>query len=256
MAQEKDEAKEIAILEIKIDKAIELISAGKQTPKQTEAGKNLMALKALDEDAYNKKLILYKPVANAYFDAINNTEEAKAKKLKAIEAELNKTISRLESGGGGMSDDDVTRPSSARASKPSKPIVAPKVKAPKIPKEPKAQKEKGDRDRTGYSFMGESYGKGPLVLAIIREHVKVNSKITYEALKNIFSDDLLKGYGIFQSYDKAMEISKVRKRFFLNDSQLVRLNGPVKNIAICNQFSSDNILPFLNAARKLGYKID
>jgi len=254
---EKDVAKEIATLEIKIDKAIELISSGKQTPKQTEAGKLLIALKALDEDAYNKKLTLYKPVSNAYFEVYNNTEEAKAKREKAIEIELNKTLSRLESGGGGsMSDEDVQRPTSARASKPSKPVVAPKVKAPKVPKEPKAQKEKGDRDRTGYNFMGESYGKGPLVLAIIREHVRVNSKITYEALKKVFPDDLLKGYGIFQSYDKAMEISKVHKRFFLKDAQLVRLNGPIKSIAICNQFSSDNILPFLNAARKLGYKID
>jgi len=248
------EEKEIVMLEAKIASAIKSIGAGTHTPQQTGIGKMLISLKGLDEASYEKQLKEYKPVSEKYFNTINNTEEAKAKKAKLIEAEFLKVNARLESGGGGsMSDDDVTRPTSSRAVKqvPVKKEV--KVKAPKAPKQ---VKEKGDRDRSGFNFKGESYGKGPLVLAIIRDHVQANPKITYELLKKAFPDDLLKGYGIFQSYDKAMEISKVRRRFFLNDNQLVRLNGPIKQIAICNQFSTDNIVPFLNHAKKLGYKIE
>lgn len=260
MANEKD----IKSLEQRIDKAIKEIQNGEKTPKETEIGKLLNLLKSMDEASYTKHAEKYRPISNEYFEKYRQSDEYKNspdyKKLLEIEKkkkeERRKALEfaeTLKGGGGGsfVGDDDDGPPRAKKGAKPAK--KEPKVK---LPKTPKAQKEKGDRDRTGYKFCGEEYGKGPLVLAVIRKYVNDNPKSNYEMLKKTFPDELLKGYGIFQSYEKAMEISKVRKRFFLNDSQLVRITGTVKNIAICNQFSSDNILPFLNHARKLGFKID
>jgi len=257
MANDKD----IKSLEVRIDKAMKDIAGGTQTPKDSEIGKLLNCLKNMDLPSYEKRFEAYKPISKTFFDKYYASPEyLKIKdvelKKKAIERKKALEFAETLKGGGGgggdyLSDDEIAAGPRNNKAKELQAKKEPKVKVPKLPK---AQKEKGDRDRTGYTFEGELYGKGPLVLAIIRKHVKANPKINFDLLKKTFPDDLLKGYGIFQSYERAMEISKVRKRFFLNDNQLVRLRD--KNIAICNQFSSDNILPFLAHARKLGYKID
>jgi hypothetical protein len=252
MANEKD----IKSLEVRIDKAMENIRSGTQTPKDSEIGKLFNCLKEMDLPSYEKRFEQYKPISKAYFDKYYASPEyAKIKdaedKKKALERKKALEFAETLKGGGGggdlLSDDEIA--AGPRNNK-AKELKAKKVPKVKVPKAAKPQKEKGDRDRTGYNFEGEVYGKGPLVLAIIRKHVNANPKITFELLKKAFPDELLKGYGIFQSYERAMEISIKTKRFFLNDNQLVRLRD--KNIAVCNQFSSDNILPFLAHARKLG----
>jgi len=244
-------------LETRIEKAIENIRGGIQTPKDSEIGKLLNLLKGMDIPSYERLFEEYRPVSKEYFDKYYASPEYQ--KIKAAEEKKRKEIAKaaleaataLNSSGSGFNDEDITSGPKNFKAKELKEKKAPKVK---LPKAQKPVKEKGDRDRNGYTFNGEQYGKGPLVLAILREHVRANPKSTFDLLKKAFPDELLKGYGVFQSYEKAMDISKVRKRFFLNDNQLVRLND--KNIAICNQWSSDNILPFLSHARKLGYKID
>jgi hypothetical protein len=255
MATEKD----IKSLEARIEKAMKIIQTGEQTPKETDIGKMLNSLKDLDLPAYEKAFEAYKPISKEFFDKYYASPEflkkkaSEDKKLIAARKKDEEYALSLKGGSGGNFNDDdvVTSGPRNHNAKELKPKKQPKVK---IPKAQKPQKEKGDRDRSGFVFLGETYGKGPLVLAVIREHVRLNPKITCDTLKKAFPDELLKGYGIFQTYEKAMEISKVRKRFFLNDNQLVRLKD--KNIAICNQFSSDNIMPFLSHTRKLGYKID
>lgn len=253
--------KDIRSLETRINNAIKEISKGEKTPKETEIGKLLNLLKSMDEPSYIKLAEKYRPVSAEYFEKYRQTDEYKQSPeyKKQLELEKKKKLERekvmeanflIGSGGGGdLSDAEITRGPSAKAKELK--VKQPKVK---LPKAQKPKKEKGDRDRTGYTFNGESYGKGPLVLAVIRKYVLDNPKTNYDSLKKAFPDDLLKGYGIFQTYEKAMDISKVRKRFFLNDNQLVRLRD--KNIAICNQFSTDNILPFLAHAKKMGFKID
>jgi len=256
--------KDIKSLELRIDKAIKEIQKGEKTPKEAEIGKLLNLLKAMDEASYVKYAEKYRPVSNEYFEKYRQSDEYKSSPeyKKLVEQEKKKKEERrkalefaetLKGGGGGsfVGDDDDGPPRPKKGAKPAK--KEPKVK---LPKTPKAQKEKGVRDLTLLKFGGEEYKKGPLVLAVIRKYVKDNPKTNYDLLKKAFPDELLKGYGIFQSYEKAMEISKKVKRFFLHDDQLVRLAGPVKNVAICNQFSSDNILPFLAHARKMGFKID
>lgn len=113
-------------------------------------------------------------------------------------------------------------------------------------------KSKG-RDNSKFKFNGQEYGKGPLVRAVISQHVADNPKITYKQLKEVFPDDLLKRFGIFQDEETARSLSGARDRYFFKPEQLIKLKDTT--VAVCNQFTSDNIRPFLQAAKKAGFKI-
>jgi len=112
------------------------------------------------------------------------------------------------------------------------------------------------RDNTTYQFMGETYGKGKLILAVVTQYIKDNPTVTYAKLKtDIFPDTLLKRFGIVQLESKAREISGKRDRYFLKETQLIKIKGQKEGLAVCNQITSKNIVPFLDACRKLGLKI-
>lgn len=115
-----------------------------------------------------------------------------------------------------------------------------------------AAKSKG-RNNEKYTFEGKTLGKGRLVLAVIAAHVKANPKVTYAKLLESFPHSLLKRFGIFREVEEARAMSS-RPRFFFNEADLIRL-ADKKTIAICSQFTSENLVPFLAQAKKLGYKI-
>lgn len=261
MAIEKD----IKSLESRIGKAIEDIRGGIQTPKDSKIGELMNLLKGMDIPAYEKAFAAYKPVSQEWFDKYRASPEyakikaAEDKKKKEIAKKALEFASALSSNGGasgGYSDDEVTQgPRNFKA----KELKEKKVAKVKLPKAVKEQKEKGDRDKSEYNFNGEVFRKGPLIRAVVREHVRLNPKITFDLLKKVFPDEWLKGYGIFQTYEKAMDVSKKVKRYFLNDVQLIHVKnnaGKPCAIAVCSQISKDNMVAFLTGARKLGYKID
>jgi hypothetical protein len=62
------------------------------------------------------------------------------------------------------------------------------------------------RDFTQYLFNGREYGKGKLVLAVIREHVSKNTTITFDRLVN--------ASGIFFSLDSNKKTIIWGKGFF------------------------------------------
>src|SRR5690606_39064646 len=109
------------------------------------------------------------------------------------------------------------------------------------------------RDSSKYKFEGEEYGKGPLVKAVVARYVADNPKTTYKQLKEIFPDELLKRFGIFQDEKTAKEIAPKGKRYFEKPEQMIKLKD--RSIIVCNQFTLDNIQPFLKVAKTLGYKI-
>ena len=116
------------------------------------------------------------------------------------------------------------------------------------------------RNNDKYKFNGQEYGKGPLVRAVVAQYVTDNPKTTYKQLKEIFPDSLMRRFGIFEQVEgkkdepTASSISGARPRYFMKDEQLIRLAGG-KLVAVCSQFTSDNIQPFLKTARALGFKI-
>ncbi len=120
-------------------------------------------------------------------------------------------------------------------------------------KDKKAASKPSSRDNSKFKFNGEEYGKGPLVRAVVAKYVEDNPSMTYKQLKEAFPGDLLKRFGIFQDEATAREISGKRDRYFLKETQLIKLKD--KKVAVCNQFTAANIQPFLKVAKALGFKI-
>lgn len=115
-----------------------------------------------------------------------------------------------------------------------------------------ATQQKG-RDNSKFKFNGELYGKGPLVRAVVQQYVLDNPTTNYKQLKEVFPDELLKRFGIFQDEKTANEIAPKGSRYFEKPEQMIKLKD--RKIMVCNQFTLSNIQPFLKVARSFGYKI-
>lgn len=88
---------------------------------------------------------------------------------------------------------------------------------------------------------------------MIKKYVGSHPGLTHDQLKAVFPDHLVKGYGAFAKYEFALEKSKGRKRYFLNDHQLIRLQDTV--VAVCNQITGENVRLVMIAAAKVGIMI-
>lgn len=113
-------------------------------------------------------------------------------------------------------------------------------------------KSKG-RDNSTFTYAGEKFKKGPLVRRIISDYVAANKGITYKKMKEAWPDTLLKRFGVLQDLETARSLSGARDRYAFQPENTITLKD--KNIVICNQWTLDNIQPFLKTARALGYKI-
>lgn len=121
--------------------------------------------------------------------------------------------------------------------------------------ETKHVKKNVGRNTGTYLFNGTSYNKGKLINAVVATHVAKNKNISEEKLRAVFPDTLLKRFGIFQTVEKAREISGAKyDRYFFKEEFEVKLKDAV--VVTCNQITGENILPFLETAAKLGYKIE
>ncbi len=115
-------------------------------------------------------------------------------------------------------------------------------------------KNEGKRDMRKFRFKGEHHTKGGLVHAVITEFVSKRKNISLAKLKESFPDELLQRFGVVQEIAKAKQFaSGGRDRYFMQDERAIKLKD--KKIVVCNQWTSENIKPFLTAARKLGFDI-
>lgn len=111
------------------------------------------------------------------------------------------------------------------------------------------------RDNTKYSVNGEGeYGKGPLVRAVLELHLKKNPTTTFKQLKELFPDTLMKRFGVFEEITKAKDVSGKTDRYFMKTEHVFK-TGDKKSIVVCSQWTSTLIVPFIEVAKKLGYKI-
>ena len=110
---------------------------------------------------------------------------------------------------------------------------------------------KKGRDNTKFEFQGEFFGKGPYVRIIVATYMEKHPETTIVELKSIFPDALLKRFGIFQNVEKAKEISGKTPRYFLKPDQIIIVGE--EKIAVCSQFTAENIKPFLEVSKKLGF---
>jgi len=117
-------------------------------------------------------------------------------------------------------------------------------------------KNNNAKDYTKYNFLGETYGKGRLVLAVLKEFVEKKPCITFSDLKSVFNDGLQGKSGVFDIHENAEEIynNSSRRRHFLKPDELITLGDCV--IAVSNQWGSGNIGDFIKKAKELEFTIE
>lgn len=112
-------------------------------------------------------------------------------------------------------------------------------------------------DRTKYKFENKIYGKGRLVLAIIKKYVENNPEILFSELKCIFPSSLHGRREVFEPIFDAQKIYDIsgRKRHFLNQDDVICLNENLK-IVVTSQWGIGNIGNMLKKAKDLGFNIE
>lgn len=108
-------------------------------------------------------------------------------------------------------------------------------------------------DYSRYIFNGKEYGKGRLVLAVVKAYVQDNPSITYTQLKTIFYDKIQGSTGVVATIEEAK--SKRRdyaKRYYVKEPIFL----DQKQILVCTQWGIGNIDNFINKAMNLGYFIE
>lgn len=107
-----------------------------------------------------------------------------------------------------------------------------------------------NKDYTKYIFNGQKYGKNRLVLAVIKDFVEKNPKLTYIQLKEKFPD-ILQGRETFTTEIKAKQ--KSIRRNFLQPNELITMAD--ETIAISTQWGIANIKSFIKHCGKMNIEI-
>lgn len=111
------------------------------------------------------------------------------------------------------------------------------------------------KDSTKYQFNGKSFGKGRLVLAVMKEHVEHNPNLTFSELEKQFPRTCQGSHGVFSTIDDANDVyvTKNRARHFIKPSEVIKLSD--SSIAVSSQWGIGNIDKFVSIAQGLGYDI-
>ncbi|WP_345081766.1 hypothetical protein [Nemorincola caseinilytica] len=109
------------------------------------------------------------------------------------------------------------------------------------------------RDNTKYKFNGQEYGKGPLVLAVVKKYVEDNPDTTFKQLKEVFPDTLMPRWHVFRNEQEAIALSAKKPRYFLK--QPIKLKGQKEPILVTNQWTAALIDKFLPVIKSVGYKV-
>ena len=107
------------------------------------------------------------------------------------------------------------------------------------------------RDYTQYEFNGNTFGKGKLVLAVIKQYV-ADKDPTFSDLQKEFPKEL---QGSLDVVKKDLDLKgDKRKRYYTNsDDEISLTDGTL--IAVCSQWGIKNIGNFIEKAEELGYSI-
>lgn len=109
------------------------------------------------------------------------------------------------------------------------------------------------RDNTKYKFNGGEYGKGPLVLAVVKKYVEDNPDTTFKQLKEVFADTLMPRWHVFRNEQEAIKLSANKPRYFLKHP--IKLKGQKEAIVVSNQWTAALMVNFLSTMKAIGYKL-
>ena len=120
------------------------------------------------------------------------------------------------------------------------------------------------RSYVKYTLDGEgAFGKGRLVLAVIRKFVAQHPSVTYDELRKIFPARL-KGiksetafWGCVNLKEDAIKLYKDtgKGRYFIGENETIALADGTE-VAVSSQWGSDNIDTFIDEVRKHGFIIE
>lgn len=115
--------------------------------------------------------------------------------------------------------------------------------------------EQGGKDYTKFIFEDVSYGKGRLVLAVVRAYVAKHQKVSFAELNEAFPSDIQGSIGIFSEKEAAIALFEEtgHKRHFLKQDELIQIQDCV--IAVSREWGKGNINNFIGHARSLGFDI-
>ena len=111
------------------------------------------------------------------------------------------------------------------------------------------------RDNTKYIFNSHTYGKGRLVLAVVKDYVAKHPESSFEKLLEVFPKELQGTSGVFSELDDAKEVyvRTSHKRHFLNNDETIELSDCV--IAVSTEWGAGNIENLINTAKNQGFEI-
>ena len=141
----------------------------------------------------------------------------------------------------------------AKAAKKVAPAkVAPKASKKSVVAEDKRTADNFDRNFGRLKVNGTVLSKGRAVLAVVAGYNEAK-KPTLAQLKDAFPESLLKNYGIVKEAAAARKYSSNGKtRYFVAPEDLIKTKDG-KVVAVCNQFSTENVKPFIKHAKTLGF---
>lgn len=124
--------------------------------------------------------------------------------------------------------------------------------------EPKKE-EKTGKDYTSYKFMGNTYKKSRLVLAVVKHYVNEHPGISASDLNRAFSDkfELVGKYVCTKLVNTLTENEKREpRRYFWHEDEAIKLNsGEV--VAVCTQWDKKMIDSFIKYVKEhYGYEIE
>jgi hypothetical protein len=111
------------------------------------------------------------------------------------------------------------------------------------------------RDYTKYRFDEKTYGKGRLVLAVVKKFVEDHPDLSYSELENYFPKKTQGSSGVFDLQSTANDIyaATSRKRHFINPEDIIKLKDA--QIAVSTQWGASNIDKFISIAKQHDYEI-
>lgn len=115
------------------------------------------------------------------------------------------------------------------------------------------------RDYTKYTFEGETFGKGRLVLALVKRYVYDRPFVQFAELHDAFPDELQADSPM--QFDKVQcVVSQLREipeasqaRFFSAEEERIHLGDDV--VLVSREWNAHNIRNLLAQAARLGYRI-
>lgn len=113
------------------------------------------------------------------------------------------------------------------------------------------------KDYTRYKFLGQTYNKRRLVLAVIKRFVEVNNASAISEINQAFNMSG-KSNPVVASFEYALKIDADtgHARHFIKADEVIQLNDTDKTrIAVNNQWGTGNIGLFLDRAKENGFEI-